>query len=55
VPNSAASARVVRLVRKWISTSRTLTTSGMLSGRAVCGGSRRPVMVVPDGLDLADG
>jgi predicted NAD/FAD-binding protein len=40
VPNNAASARVVRLVRRWMRTSSTLTVSGRPHGRPVAGGSR---------------
>jgi hypothetical protein len=41
VVNSAASARVVRLVRKWISTSSTRAASGRAQGRPGADGSRR--------------
>jgi hypothetical protein len=54
VRNSAASAGVVRLVGKWISTGSTGTGSGGAQGRPGVGGRRRCARGA-DGADLADG
>jgi hypothetical protein len=54
VPNSAASARVVRLVRSWVNTSSTRTGSGRPQGRPVCGGEPQSGQS-GNGVDLSEG